>query len=129
MAEELRIPGAFKLYFLANRDFPNIPDCHIKAYAIKRDVKKINLNIIAVTNIHQDLASLLLSLRQTTVKASMGNLAAFMTSNGSSSNLIGDRHHSFPLTGMTFEVYPSTGHPECLCFGHNVSSICQIFSI
>jgi hypothetical protein len=90
MAEELRIPGAFKVYFLAHRDFPYIPDCHIKAYAIKRDVKEIDLNIIAVTYRHQDLAFLLLSLRQTTIKVSMGNLAAFMTANGSSSDLRGD---------------------------------------
>jgi hypothetical protein len=90
LAEELRIPGASQLYFLANRDCPNIPDCHIKAYAIKRDVKKINLNIIAVTYRHQNLAFLLLSLRQTTIKVCMGNLAAFMTANGPSSDLIGD---------------------------------------
>jgi hypothetical protein len=122
LVEELGIPGASKLYFLAHRDFPYIPDCNIKAYTMSREIIKVYLNIIAVTWKHQDFAFLLLSLQQPTIKVGMGNFAAFMTADGFSSYVRGNCYHSLSLAGMTFEMYSPADHPEGLCFGQIIFS-------
>jgi hypothetical protein len=79
LPEKLRIPGTPEVDFLAQRNFPDIPDCNIKADAILGDVVKINFNVCAIAGGHQDLASLLFPLDETTIEVGVGNLAAFMT--------------------------------------------------
>jgi hypothetical protein len=62
-------------------------------------------------------------LDQPAIEIGVGYFAAFKTTNGPSSDIQGDRHHSFALAGMTLEVHPSTDHPEGFCFGHDGFSL------
>jgi hypothetical protein len=118
LTEELRIPATAELDFLAHGNFLDISDSHIKTDTIPRNVKKIDLNVCAVAYGHQHFASLLFPQDQPTIEVGTGNLAALRTAQGSSSHSRGDGQHSFTLTCMTFEVYPSTDQAERLCFSH-----------
>jgi hypothetical protein len=120
ITEQLRIPGTPEVDLLAHRNFTDVPDCNIKAYTIRGDVEKINLNVCAIAGGHQDLAFLLFPLDETTIEIGVGNLAAFMTMDRPSSNFAGNRHHPFSLAGMTAKLYPPSDHSERSCFGHNV---------
>jgi hypothetical protein len=78
------------LDFLAYCNLPDIPYGHIEADTILRNVNKIHLNVRAIACGHQHFSFLLFSLNQTPIKAGLGYLAAFMTTDGPSSHFLRD---------------------------------------
>lgn len=81
-------------------------------------IVNIHLDVTAVAGGHQDFASLLFPWCQTTIEVAAGDLPTFMTADGSFSDSGGDRHHSFSLACVTFEVCSSTDDSKGLSFGH-----------
>jgi len=98
LTEELRIPGAPELQFVAHRKFPYIPDRNIETDAVNGHIVQVHLYVVIGCRVDQNFTFLLFSIDLSPIKVTVGNFPTLLTADGSPAYFTGDGYQPPSLT-------------------------------